>query len=76
MALAPRRDVRSPEREIVCLWRAVDLEGGILESYVTRIRDKAAALIFMKKGLKRHGSPEAITAFMAEPHGLTLGRAR
>jgi putative transposase len=47
--------------ERVCLWRAVDHEGEILESYVTKTRDKAAALIFMKKALKRHGSPEAIT---------------
>ena len=31
----------------------------MLESYVTRTRDKAAALTFMKKALKRHGSPEA-----------------
>ena len=28
---------------------------------MTRTRDKAAALRFMKKALKRHGSPEAIT---------------
>jgi len=34
-------------------------------SYVTKPRDKAAALTFMKKALKRHGSPEAITT-----HGL------
>ena len=43
------------------LWRAVDHEGEVLESYVTRTRDKAAALRFMKKALKRHGSPEVIT---------------
>ena len=43
------------------LWRAVDHEGEILESYVTKTRDKAAVLIFMKKALKRHGSPERIT---------------
>jgi putative transposase len=43
------------------LWRAIDQEGEILESYVTKSRDKAAALTFMKKALKRHGSPEAIT---------------
>jgi putative transposase len=47
--------------EMVYLWRAVDQEGEILESYVTRTRDKGAALRFMKKALKRHGSPEAIT---------------
>ncbi|PKB13372.1 putative transposase [Novosphingobium kunmingense] len=47
--------------EMVYLWRAVDHEGEVLESYITRSRDKAAALRFMKKTLKRHGSPEAIT---------------
>lgn len=47
--------------EMVYLWRAVDHEGEILESYITKTRDKDAALRFMKKALKRHGSPEAIT---------------
>ncbi|WP_256926819.1 IS6 family transposase [Sphingomonas sp. TZW2008] len=47
--------------EMVYLWRAVDQESEILESYVTKTRDKDAALRFMKKALKRHGSPEAIT---------------
>ena len=50
-----------PNGEMVYLWRAVDQEGEVLESFVTRTRDKAAALTFMKKALKRHGSPEAIT---------------
>ena len=36
------------------LWRAVDHEGEVLESYVTKKRDKAAALAFLKKALKRH----------------------
>ena len=42
------------------LWRAVDHEGEILESYVTKKRDKSAALRFFKKTLKRHGSPEEV----------------
>ena len=46
--------------EMVYLWRAVDHEREILESYVTRTRDKDAALTFMKKALKRHGSPATI----------------
>ena len=46
--------------EMVYLWRAVDHEGEILESYVTKKRDKRAALAFMKKALKRHGSPAKI----------------
>ena len=47
--------------EMHYLWRAVDHEGEILESFVTKTRDKAAALAFRKKALKRHGSPETIT---------------
>jgi len=46
--------------ELVYLWRAVDHEGEILESFVTKKRDKAAALAFMKKAMKRHGRSEAI----------------
>jgi len=40
------------------LWRAVDHEGEILESYVTKKRDKSAVLRFFKKALKNHGSPD------------------
>jgi putative transposase len=47
--------------EMHYLWRAVDHEGEVLETYVTKSRDMKAALAFMKKALKRHGSPEAIT---------------
>ena len=41
--------------EMVYLWRAVDHEGEVLESFVSKKRDKSAALHFMKKVLKRHG---------------------
>ena len=41
--------------EIVYLWREVDQEGEVLESFVTKKRDKSAALAFIKKALKRHG---------------------
>lgn len=42
------------------LWRAIDHEGEIFESYVTKKRDKSAALAFLKRALKRHGRAEAI----------------
>ena len=42
------------------LWRAVDHEGEVLESYVTKRRDRNAALVFLKKAMKRYGQPEAI----------------
>ena len=54
------------------LWRAVDHEGEILESYVTRPRDKAAALAFMKKALKRHGAPERITTDGLRSYGAAM----
>lgn len=46
--------------EMHYLWRAVDHEGEVLESYVTKKRDKSAALRFLKKTLKRHGKAETI----------------
>ncbi len=42
------------------LWRAVDHEGEILESYVTKKRDKKAALKFLRKALKQHGPAEKL----------------
>jgi putative transposase len=39
----------------------VDQEGEALESFVSKTRDKAAALKFIKKTLKRQGSPKVIT---------------
>jgi putative transposase len=47
--------------EMRYLWRAVDHEGEVLASYVSKTRDKKAALAFLRKAPKRHGSPEAIT---------------
>lgn len=47
--------------ELVCLLRAVDHEGGVLESYVAKTRDKAEALNFTHEPLKRYGSLDAIT---------------
>jgi putative transposase len=38
----------------------VDHEGEVLASYVTKTRDKAAALKFIKKAMKRHPSPGVI----------------
>lgn len=42
------------------LWRAVDHEGEVLECFVTKRRDRKAALRFMKKAMKRYGNPEVI----------------
>ena len=58
--------------EMRYLWRAVDHEGEVLESFVTKERDKAAALKFIKKALKRHGSPRAITTDGLRSYGAAM----
>jgi putative transposase len=42
------------------LWRAVDHEGEVLEAYVSKRRDRKAALVFLKKIMKRYGRPHEI----------------
>ncbi len=67
LALARRRGLRDPKgREATIngethyLWRAVEHEGEVLESYVAKKRDESAAIRFFKKTLKRHGQVEMI----------------
>jgi putative transposase len=42
------------------LWRAVDHEGEVLEVFVTKRRDRRAALQFLKRVMRRHGKPKVI----------------
>ena len=42
------------------LWRAVDLKGEVLEAFVSKRRDRKAALAFLKKTMKRYGQPHVI----------------
>jgi putative transposase len=42
------------------LWRAVDHEGEVLETVVTAKRDKAAALKFLKRIMKKYGQPRSV----------------
>jgi len=42
------------------LWRAVDHEGEVLEVFATKHRDRAAALKFLKRTMKRYGRPKTI----------------
>ena len=42
------------------LWRAVDHEGEVLESVVTAKRDKAAALKFIKRIMKKYGRSQTV----------------
>ncbi|MDU8946676.1 IS6 family transposase [Ovoidimarina sediminis] len=54
------------------LWRAVDHEGEVLESFVTRTRDKRAALKFLKKAMRMHGQPEVIVTDNLRSYGAAL----
>lgn len=42
------------------LWRAVDHEGEVLDAFVTKKRDRKAALKFLKKVMKQYGRPEVV----------------
>ncbi|WP_073198372.1 IS6 family transposase [Roseovarius marisflavi] len=53
-------------------WRAVDHEGEILDSYVTKRRDKKAALKFLKKAMRKHGRPEVIITDRLHSYGAAL----
>ena len=44
-------------RETHYLWRAVDHEGEVIEAFVTKRRDRKAALRFLKKAMKRCDKP-------------------
>ena len=54
------------------LWRAVDHEGEVLESVVTKTRDRKAALKLLKKSMKRHGRPEGIVTDRLRSYGAAL----
>jgi putative transposase len=53
--------------EMRYLWRAVDHEGEVLESFVTKDRGRAAALEFIKRALKRHGRPQRSSPMACAP---------
>ena len=42
------------------LWRAVDHDGEVLESFVSKRRDQKAAFEFLKKIMKKYGAPKVI----------------
>ena len=54
------------------LWRAVDHEGEVLESYVTKTRDKPSALRFLKKAMKRYGPPRTVITGRLRSYGAAM----
>ena len=53
-------------------WRAVDHEGEVLEAFVSKTRDRHAALKFRKKLMKRCGRPENIVTDRLRSYGAAL----
>ena len=58
--------------EIRYLWRAVDHEGEVLESYVTKRRDRNAALKFLRKTMNRFGPPHVIVTDLLRFYGVAM----
>ncbi|NBT30708.1 MAG: IS6 family transposase, partial [Rhodobacteraceae bacterium] len=54
------------------LWRAIDHEGEVLESFVTKTRDKRAALKFLKKAMKKHGRAGVFVTDKLRSYGAAL----
>ena len=54
------------------LSRAVDHEGEVLESDVTKKRNKKAALKVLRKSLRRHGGTEAVVTDRLASYGAAL----
>ena len=54
------------------LWRAVDHEGEVLEVFATKRRDRAAALEFLKRTMKRYGRPQVIVTDRLRSYGAAL----
>ena len=54
------------------VWCAVDHQGEVLESFVTKRRDKEVALIFLRKSLRRHGQTETIMTDRLASYGAAL----
>lgn len=54
------------------LWRAVDHEGTVLDCYVTKKRDRKAAVKILKKLMSRHGRPKEIVTDKLPSYGAAL----
>ncbi len=53
-------------------WRAIDHEGEVLESYVSKKRDRKSALKLLRKTMKRHGRPHIFVTDKLRSFGALL----
>lgn len=54
------------------LWRAVDHEGEVIEVFVTKRRNRKAALAFLKRAMKRYGQPRSIVTDRLRSYKATM----
>ena len=54
------------------LWRAVDHEGEVLDSFVTKRWNRKAALKFLRKSMKRFGPPKIIVTDKLRSYGAAM----
>ena len=54
------------------LWRALDHDGALLESYVTKPRDRKAALKFLRKIMKRRGHAHIFVTDKLRSYGAAM----
>lgn len=54
------------------LWRAVGHEGEALETFVTRTRDRKAALKFLRIAMRKHGRPDIIVSGWLRSYGAAI----
>jgi len=54
------------------MWRAVDHEGEVLDAFVSRRRDRKAALKFLGELMKRYGQPEHIVTDKLRSYGAAM----
>ena len=53
-------------------WRAVDHGSEFLERFVTKRRDRKAALKFLRKTMKRHGNPHSLVTDKLRSYGAAM----
>ena len=54
------------------MWRAIDHEGEVLDAFVTKRRNRKAALKFLRKLMKRYGRPEKIVTDNLRSYGAAI----
>ena len=54
------------------LWQAVDHYSEVIESYVTKRRDRKTALKFFRETMKRHGNPHSLVTDKLRSYGAAM----